>query len=170
MKASRRGITLIEIVIVLSLASLVLMMAATTLVAVLRIGKQVNDDLAQDVSITRLASQWREDVHAAINSEMAADCILTMPDQGRIRYRFASPAVTREVFRGDSLIHRDAFVLPSRASVSFGQASEHQGRLHRLEISRANLPGKAFAVPVRPIVFEAAIRLHGAPLAQEAAP
>ena len=170
MKAIHRGVTLVEMVIVMTLATLVLMLSTTTLVTMLRMGKQMNDDVAQDLALARLASQWREDVHAATKSAVAADCVLTMPDERTIRYTFAAPAVTREVSRADTVLHRDAFLLPARARVSFAIKQERSDRLHRLEIRDADLPDRAFAVPVRPTIVEAAIGLHEKPLAKGEVP
>ena len=160
MSKLRRGITLVEMSVVVTLTSLVLMLATTTLATLLRVNKQLNDDLAQDVALARLASHWRADVHAAEGSVMDEDCVLTLPDQRSIRYRFAAPAVTREVLKGDAKLHRDAFVLAGQARARFVREPGEGSRILRLEIERADLRDRAFAVPFRAFAFEAALGLH----------
>src|ERR1044072_3547839 len=99
------GKTLIEMLIVISLMSVALGMATTTLGTRFRVKQQITNDLAQDQTLTRLAGQLRADAHAALAATIDNGCDLQMADGSRVRYRLSAPAITREVNRDQEVVH-----------------------------------------------------------------
>lgn len=157
----RAGKTLIELSVVVVITAVIMMLAAVTMTTLFRVKAQFTGDTAQDVSIARLASRLRTDAHGAVAATVADGCSLALADGRSIHYAFALPAVTREVRRGDQLEHRDAFLLPRRATASFATTSAADGQLLRLAIGAEPLPSRAHAVPPRPLEIVAAVNLHG---------
>jgi hypothetical protein len=118
--------------------------------------------------VARLASRLRTDAHAAIAASVAGGCDLELPDGRTIRYAYAPPVVTRELRRGGELEHRDAFLLPRHAAVTFSQAAESNGQIIHVSITPAELPARAHTVPARPIEIAAAVNIHRQPAPGEA--
>ena len=59
MNASRRGKTLIEVVVIVALTGVALSLATTTLVTLFRVERQLRADTAYDLTQSRLATRWR---------------------------------------------------------------------------------------------------------------
>jgi type II secretory pathway pseudopilin PulG len=170
MTTCRRGATLIEVMVMITVISVVMTGAATTLVALLRLERQARSDQSELQTLANLAARWRTDVHAAIAASADDDCELTVTDGRTIRYSFAESRIAREVRLGETIVHRDAFVLPSRAQVEFTMADSHAGRLLRLSIAPATVSASPIGAPVRPAVLDAVINLHGGQRPSEDAP
>jgi prepilin-type N-terminal cleavage/methylation domain-containing protein len=161
MKRRRRGYTLLEVAIVVTILSMVVVLATTTLTTLFRIERQFAGDAAQSQTIARLASQLRTDAHAAISTTTAEGCELALADGRTIRLAFASPAVTREVFRGDKIEHRDAFLLPRSATATFSSLPQDRGQLIRLTIAPKEGVPSSRAPPVRSLAIEVAVNVQG---------
>ena len=170
MSIQRRGSSLLEILVVITLLSAALTAAATTLAALMRIEHQIRTDQFQEQSLTRLASRWRTDAHTAIAASAGGDCIFRLADGRTIRYSYAAPRVVREVRHDDEIIHRDAFVLLPRAQVGFSLAGDSRQSLVRLSVCATSDPAPAYSAAVRPAEFEAALNLHDATRPQENTP
>lgn len=170
MKRSRRGTTLLELIVLITLISVALTAAATTLVALLRIERQVRSDQLQQQSLAALASHWRTDAHAAITASVTEDCVFTLADGRTIRYVYSAPRVVREVHQGDEVVHRDAFVVSPRAVVAFSISGDAPPHLARLSISATAEPPPAYAAAVRPSVLDAVVNLHGSESFKEKTP
>lgn len=126
-----RGYTLLEVLVVVSISSVLLSLIGATLVGVQRASRNAAEGLAQQQRLDRLAAFWRDDVHAARS-------VQTDPDKGAeeserqqaaarlvlaqgefIEYSFDTGAVSRKHFRGDEIVARDAFPLEHAAAVEF---------------------------------------------------
>jgi prepilin-type N-terminal cleavage/methylation domain-containing protein len=164
----RSGFTLIELAVVVTLTSVVLTLSAATIITLFRVERQFAGDAAQDFALARLASHWRADAHQATTAKMDAGCELILPGGRTIRYTFASPAVIREVRRGDQLEHRDAFVLTRRSVAEFSVEPSGDGKIVQLMVEPAQIPERAHSTPVRPLTIAAAVDLYGqAPRAED---
>jgi type II secretory pathway pseudopilin PulG len=170
MKPFRRGSSLLEVLVLITLISVALTAAATTLVALLRIERQVRTDQSQRQCLASLASRWRTDAHAATAASVNEDCVLTLADGRTIRYFYAMPRVVREVRRGDEIVHRDAFVLSPRAQIAFSESGDAPPYLVTLSISAVTEPGPAYAEAICPAAFEAVVNLHGGAAPEETTP
>jgi prepilin-type N-terminal cleavage/methylation domain-containing protein len=154
----RTGFTLIEVAVVVSITSLLFALSATTLVALMRVERQCAAEVAQDRAMAHLASHFRADAHAATAADCTNGCEFNLSGGRTVRYAFSSPAVTREIRRGEEIKHRDSFLLGRDATVSFSRSDEHGGRLVILHLSRV---GSRPPLPATPMQIAAAVNLHG---------
>ena len=122
-RRQRSGWTLLELSIVVTISSIVFMLAVVTLAAMFRVKVQMAGDTEQDVSIARLASRLRTDAHEAVDAAVKDDCELKLADGRTIRYAASPTGVVREVANAGQVEHRDAFRLPRRAKVVFQRLS-----------------------------------------------
>jgi hypothetical protein len=130
---------------------------ALVLLGAFKTDRQIRRDLAQQTSLARLASRFRSDAHAAQSCQVGDSCELALADGRFVRYGFAGQRISREVRRGQTLEHQDAFVLPDTAAVRFEQPEAFGGRLVRVTISAKDNADKAHLTPVRPAEIEAAV-------------
>jgi len=152
----RRGKSLIEVLVMMSLFAAALAASTTTLAALFRIERLIRRDIEQAAVLDRLSQRLRADAHAAVSCSAAGRCELTLADGREIRYAFASPVVTREVHGGGKLVHRDGFYLPLGATVRFETEPEASGTLIRLSVSPAEMPG-AYSPPIQSATILSAI-------------
>lgn len=160
---TRRGKTLIEMVVIVSCLSMLLPLIATTLVLVMKVERQVRADLAQQTILARLGSRFRTDAHTAASARLADSAIeLSLPEERTIRYAAGDAGITREVLRGGNVEHRDAFRLPSHARAELLLSDSGSGQLARIAIASKPLAPKRFEPAIRPATIEAAVNLHSA--------
>lgn len=155
----RRGKTLIEMLLLISVLTVIMTIVATTLVALFRTDRQIRRDLDQQTSLARLSGRFRTDAHAAASCQVGPTCQLALADGRVIHYLAAPRKIAREVRRGDAVEHRDAFFLPEAAAVQFDMPAELDGKLVRLTIAAAPDSDRSFLTAVRPAVIEAAVGL-----------
>jgi len=168
MNTPRPGKTLVEMLILISLTSVILGTAATTLIALFKTDRQVRRDLEQQTTLARLGSRFRTDAHAAKSCQIGETCDLTWPDGHVVRYALEGRRLSREVRRNGAVEHRDAFLLADTAEVRFEQPATHSGRLVRLSITAKQHSDKPYLTAVRPATIDAAVGLST--LTKEATP
>ena len=101
MRRSRSaGKSLIEMLVMISMLSIVLGLSATSLATLFRSAHTITRDTEQARSIDRLAMRLRTDAHEAVSASVAEDCNLTLADGRSIRYSFTAPRIVREVREG----------------------------------------------------------------------
>lgn len=169
---SRTAFTLIEVAVVVSITSVLFALSATTLVALMRIERNCSAEVALDRSVARLASRFRADAHAAAAADCTSGCVLDLGGGKTVRYTFSSPAVIRELRCGETIEHRDSFLLGKDAAVSFAlDAGSRLVTMHLMSL------GSRPPLPAIRLEIAAAINLHGTaqssenkPPAAEAAP
>ena len=158
---ARPGKSLIEMLVVISLMSGALAMCAVTLGALFRAEVRLRKDREQQTTAARLADTWRGDAHAAVSCAADEECVFTLPDGRRAKYAIAGPAISREVARGETTLHRDAFRLPKDAAATFALTKVENRDLAVLRVQPA-VADRPQNTAVRPIVVEAVVNLHGA--------
>jgi hypothetical protein len=165
MKRSRpAGKSLIEMVVMISLLSIVLGLSATSLASLFRLRYTITRDTEHARSIDRLAMRLRQDAHKAIFATAATDCDLTISEDKSIRYSFTTPRIVREVREGakgeEKIVHRDSFSLPRHSQVTFQTEQIDSSTLLRVVISPENtrLPPRELPRSAR---IEAAVGIHG---------
>jgi hypothetical protein len=159
---SRRcGKSLIEALIIISLMSVIMGLAATSLASLFRLRYVMVRDAEQAASLDRLAMRLRLDAHEAVLADVENGCLLRLADGRTIQYSFAAPRIVREVRRDDKVVHRDTFSLPRLTLTAFEQEEFGAGRLLRVAISPepTKLPRRELP---RTAVIEAAVGIHGA--------
>jgi len=159
--AQRSAKTLLELVVILSILTIVIGACVTSLSTLFRLRHQFQSDREQVASIARLGTLLRTDVHQAVSAFVDDGCSLTLPDGRTIHYEFSSPRITRRIERDGQTLHRDSFLLAKTASVTFERDGDSPTSLIRLAIrpAESNLPPRE--IP-RSATIEAAVGLHAA--------
>jgi Tfp pilus assembly protein FimT len=153
-----RGKSLVEMLVVISVMSLVLGTIAVTLTALFRVERQVARDIERISSYGRLERAWRADSHAATVCETGDECRFTLPSGATVRYWLDGVRLRRELLQGTAVEHRDSFEMPPGAQVSFSRSTIGNKAVAALAISRKT----AGAVPpVRPLRLACVVDLHG---------
>lgn len=128
---NRSGKTLLEMMIVMTMLSSVLLICGQTLTAMFRAETKQAQAYRRMTAQCRLADRFRTDVHAATEARSIAgegdaarvrQVVLSMPD-GRTVTFAAGPQVTRTVRKGDDRVAFDAWPLGAE-EVRFEVAEE----------------------------------------------
>ena len=157
---SRRGKTLLEVAVIISLTSVVLSLASVTLVTLFRVERQTTAGLAHERSLARLASQWRADAHLAVAVKTGDGCEMRLNDGRSVFYAFSNPRITREVRLADRVEHRDAFLLAGRAEARFSTTMVGHRETLQLSIAPTESTENSYLTPVRPVTLSATLNLH----------
>ena len=161
---NRRGVSLIEMVVVISMMTVVIGLVGMTFHLLLRSERAVSQSFLTERTISRLAIQFRDDVHQSNTGVLTGGSesknpVLTLenPSGIQIRYVVTGDGVVRLVVTGDRVTARDDFRLPDcRSFISAGP--DEESSLRRLVIER---PGAVLvkkqleAVPLRAMNIDA---------------
>jgi len=170
MKCSlRTGKTLLEAVVIISIMSLIVGLAATSLATLFRLRQQMSRDSEQAAALARLGTRLRQDIHEAVAVELNDDCSLALADGRSIRYSYSAPSMVREVKRDETVVHRDRFLLPRSASAEFSRNSDSPGKLVRLSIRPTEVRTRRIEMP-RTTTIEAVVGLNRATARKEQQP
>jgi prepilin-type N-terminal cleavage/methylation domain-containing protein len=113
MKPFRRGYTLVEMMFAITLTSIVLATVGVMLHGVFRVQRTMADHTQFLDHLSRLAEQFRNDVHQAQSVEPAGQsCVVSFRDGKQIEYRVAADGISRTVRRGKEILGRDTHFLP----------------------------------------------------------
>jgi prepilin-type N-terminal cleavage/methylation domain-containing protein len=118
----RPGYSLVELLVVMTVATVVLGAAGVLLHTVLRTDQAVRDEQQAHAGISRLAEQFRADVHAAVAVEPPAaeagaaaqpvEYRLRLPAGQTVLYRFETGKASRLEQAGQEVKRRETFTLP----------------------------------------------------------
>jgi hypothetical protein len=113
MSTHRRGYTLVELLMVITMTTFVLATVGVMLHGVFRL-RQTMVDQSQFVDhLSRLAEQFRNDAHAAEAVKvLGPDLTVTMRGGKRIQYQIDTDGVSRTVYHNDEVMQRDSHFLP----------------------------------------------------------
>jgi prepilin-type N-terminal cleavage/methylation domain-containing protein len=97
----RKGFTLVELLVVLSVVAIVLPMAGGTVLFLLRAQSRSAEGLRDAMALTQLSHSFRSDVHAAQRARTpdAAALVLELSDARTIEYGAASNGVVTRIVR-----------------------------------------------------------------------
>jgi type II secretory pathway pseudopilin PulG len=116
----RRGITLIELTLSLGAGGIVMLLAITLVNQSMQFSKTIRQRSDTAQSISRLARQFRTDIHSATRAEQAADGLSIMhPNNIQIQYRVHEHTVTRELTEPSKPTIRDGYKLDDAMSTTF---------------------------------------------------
>ena len=133
-RATRRGFTLMEMVLVIGSVTVVLGICGSLLHMLLRLDRSGRESLGDTVTLTRLARQFRQDVRAARGVDLGKDqqLELTRGDGPPIIYHLDKDRLLREERNGDDVRRREAYSLTRLGPLRF----ESDGSWIRLILSR----------------------------------
>lgn len=115
---TRRGVMLVELVVVMSSATIVLSMSAVLIHRIMRVQSSAYEFFDVERSALRLSSQFRSDVHAATDASLQVadnETILTLQlaDDQTVRYERAEANVVRLLFKNGDIVARESFSFPA---------------------------------------------------------
>ncbi|MEX2122040.1 MAG: prepilin-type N-terminal cleavage/methylation domain-containing protein [Pirellulales bacterium] len=128
LRRSRRGVSLVELLVVIAVASVVSGLAATLLVTLLKLERGGRRHLVETASLGRLADDFRRDAAAAgavvpvaADQEKAAGLAFLRPGGGTVEYRAEPGGLVRQIRlrRTGSSPGREMFRLTERARPVF---------------------------------------------------
>ncbi len=125
---NRRAVSLTELLLVLSLCTLILTTSGVLLHRVMRIESESRAFTDTERSCTRLSHQFRSDVHQAITAELkkpnGKDGVflqLHLPTNEIVEYEVKQGRLQRTARSGDKVTARDEFIIPLKAMLTINQ-------------------------------------------------
>jgi prepilin-type N-terminal cleavage/methylation domain-containing protein len=113
----RRGFTLIEMVIVITVSAVLMGIGTGILCMLLQSERLARRDLHAGTSVARLAEQFRQDVHAAARAPRNLDrasCRLQLPPDRKVVYLFKPGIASRtEWGSNEVLLRQESYELPA---------------------------------------------------------
>jgi type II secretory pathway component PulJ len=132
--AARKGITIIEVMIVVTCVGVVLGLCAVTIQALLRLEKDGQKRYLSQASLERLARQLRIDAHAATGARVeavrkgeSAILNLSLGSKHSVMYEPRKSAVMRVESRDGNIQRRELYALPAARTIGFELIAE-EGR------------------------------------------
>jgi hypothetical protein len=159
-RRARKGRNLLEVVVIISLLSVVMGLSVTGLGTLFRVRQLVQRDSEQGAAISRLATRLRSDAHEAVSANAKDGFQLALADGREIHYSFVTPSVIRQVRRDMTVLHHDTFRLSRSVNVTFEDTNSTPKTLIRLSIRPAESRLPPRDIP-RSATIEAAIGLNG---------
>jgi type II secretory pathway pseudopilin PulG len=157
---SRRGWTLMEMLVVIPLMALLLSASAALLTAVLRSQGMLWADIQQQSARARLATQLRTDAHGSSSAQSSSPqiCDFLLESGETVHYEIKEASLHRELRRQDTAIEREKFPL-NGLSAAFAVDESQQRPLVRLTLE--SVPeGLKYSRPARPSILEAAVGIQ----------
>jgi type II secretory pathway component PulJ len=141
----RRGHTLVEMIVVISVWSVLLGGVAVLMSSLWRIEHASRDHTAMLNSISRLADQFRADAHSARTATLSSDqaesaadgLTMNLASGERIEYRAEAGRVNREERLGDEVKRRESYAFTPDGKVHFEIGKSGRADLLSLSITRA---------------------------------
>lgn len=167
---SRRGWSLMEMIVVMPLMAMVLSTSAILLTTLMRSQGMLWADLHEQSARTRLAVQLRTDAHAASSASCASPqvCVFLLAGGDTVHYEIKGDSLQRERRQKDLVSERETF--PLTALIAAFSIDESQQRpLVRLSL-KAVPELRKYARIARPSILEAAVGIHTPPPAGRSEP
>ena len=118
MMANRSGKSLIELILVMSVMSMLMLIAVRTITLLMRADAAGGKSLVAGTSLARLAHQFRRDVHAAGDARLVTPeengtprLQLSLPENRIAEYRPFAENILRTIRRGEETTSRETFHL-----------------------------------------------------------
>jgi Tfp pilus assembly protein PilV len=155
---SRRGITMIEVLIVVTCVSMMLGLCGVSIQLLMRLNGDGVSRYGAAVALERLAQQIRADAHASESGKIDVDqkaegkpasLWLTFKPDHSVAYQSEGSAVVRTESAAGKLVRHESYALPQSAVARFVLRDEGPSRLVALVVTR--LPGKSQTEPPRPL-------------------
>lgn len=153
---TRRGVSLVELLVVMSACSALLTISAVLLHRMMHSQTKTRAFFAVQRSGLRLAEQFRSDVHraASATTDDLPDQVvlrLQLTASQQVEYRYAAGIVQRTLLEGDKTVGREEFVFPPSSEMTVSK----QDSPSLIVLSVTSTPGdpggpaqQSFATPV----------------------
>ena len=163
----RRGVSLIEMVVVISMMTVVIALVGMTFHLLIRSEKMVSQSFLTERTISQLAVQFRDDVHRSETGVITGgserdqpELVLGNANGIKIRYAVTADGLVRLIVTDCQVTARNDFRLPD-CRVSFSSGPDDESSLRRLVIER---PGAVLvkkhqeSVPFRAMKIDAHLK------------
>ena len=170
---SRRGASLVELLMVMSAGTVVLTMSAGLIHRAMHAQSRARAFADVELTSVRLANAFRRDAHEATGAELAeADAgervflRLTLPDNQTIEYGRREANVLRVLFEGSRSVAREEFAFPAGIELAIRREETRlivltiQSRPGEMPAEDGRLEASAFAVPVN-VQVQASLKREG---------
>jgi type II secretory pathway pseudopilin PulG len=151
MRQRSRGTTLVELLVVITVCSVIMSASGVLLHGMYRADKETRQAIATDASVARFSLQFRRDAHAADEVSVVtetdgktAGIMFRAAGQPSIEYRWQGTDVVRTVKESDKTVHRDSFGFAPGTSIAW-QLPPARSPLVAVQISRVPRRGVKMA-------------------------
>ena len=124
MRQRSRGTTLVELLVVISVCSVIMSASGVLLHGMYRADKETRQAIAADASVARFSLQLRRDAHASDEVSLVTEAsgktggiMFRAAGQPSTEYRWQGTEVVRTVKESDKTVHRDSFMFEPGTSV-----------------------------------------------------
>jgi hypothetical protein len=166
--SARRGITLIEVLVLITGAAVMLGLCAVTIQLLLRLHADSQAKVSSSLVLDRLARQLRDDAHAseivrldtadAKAKDNRSSLTLSTSASESIRYVAGEHVVARHEIKNGNRLRHESYSLERDQTARFELFDESGHRMVRLLVTRE--PGKHRTEPPRPLEVVAALAKH----------
>ncbi len=145
----RRGMSLIELILIMTALTMVLGLCTGLIHAVLRLDRTGRSYVVEATTIGRLSRQFRGDVHAARRARpvggegkgaLAPGLELALPGERTIRYQARDRSLVRTQQHGDALERRETYTLPFCPAPRFAVETAEGQSWASLRLPRSTQP------------------------------
>lgn len=161
---ARRGITIIEVLIVVTGVTMMLGLCAVSIQLLMRLNGDGVSRYGTAVAFERLARQMRVDAHSSETGQLGVDgnaegkpasLRLTLNPDHTVAYQSQEGAVVRTESAAGKVVRRESYSLPTGGAAQFLLREEGPSRLVAVVVTRG--PGKSQTEPPRPLEVVAQI-------------
>jgi type II secretory pathway component PulJ len=167
---SRRGITLIEVLVLVTGVAVMLGLCAVTIQLLLRLHADSQGRVSSTMVLERLARQLRDDAHASESARLGARDAKSTDDQPSltlimkaahsINYIVREHTVARDETQNGKRIRHESYSLERDRAARFELIDESGHILVALRVTHE--PGKSRTEPPKPLEIVASLGKHGA--------
>lgn len=136
----RLGSSLIEVVIVISIAAVLLGMSATMIALLMRAQGRVTDSVRETLVLSRIRRQLQQDAHSATSATVDADGKITLqlPDNQTVIFSAADHVLNRKQTFGDQTGY-EAFRLTVGSTATIKLLDENELEVIRFTANRPTM-------------------------------
>jgi prepilin-type N-terminal cleavage/methylation domain-containing protein len=170
-RPAHRGVTLIEMMVVIGALAILLGLCAVTIQLLMRVSSDAQARRGAATTIGRLAERFRADVHACEAAELRAPAglRLRLDPRATIDYEAGGGRITRVESVDGKPARRESYVLGRHDTAAFERRDDGPRRFVALVVGRKERPESTD--PARPMEVLASVgRDHPSPPRPEGAP
>jgi hypothetical protein len=147
----RRGVSLIELIVVIGVETMLLSLAVTTIATLIATERNGRRGLEQAAALDALRDEFRRDVRLAAAFEQQPNVVkLTLHSGRRVEYAASDDGIARREHQGNTLTAQEYFRLPG-FTMSLEATGEQSPRVLRLKLSPPQ-PADEKAPPALPAI------------------
>jgi prepilin-type N-terminal cleavage/methylation domain-containing protein len=144
-RVARRGVSLIELMVVISVLAVLLGLCAVTIQLLLRIGSDAQARRSASAALGRLAERFREDVHACDDVQLrtSAGLRLRLNPSVMIDYEVHAGRIARVESTDGQASRRESYVLGRNDTAVIDRRDDGPRRFLALVVNHKERPGRA---------------------------